>query len=166
MQEHVIKIEKFYFEDVRDNVKPFEVRIDDRGYKVGDVLRLQEIDDKYVEGGFIQDYTGRECRKTISYILRKLGLKIGYVVLGLKSFEDNLEDKIKQIRKFYDINISIISDETIKSSIKENKDLPITYQVKVNGQTFSSINSISEALENAYYNNFQRSKMSESNRTG
>ena len=75
--EHELKILPQYFEKVWDGNKTFELRKDDRNYKVGDNLRLLEFD----KG----TYTGRECNRTISYILKdveKYGLKEGFVILG------------------------------------------------------------------------------------
>lgn len=58
--------------------KNFELRKDDRGYKVGDTLYLQE----YADG----KYTGRNIITTpIRYILRncpEYGLMDGYCILG------------------------------------------------------------------------------------
>ncbi len=77
--EHELKILPQYFEEVWNENKTFEIRKDDRNYKVGDTLRLLECDN-----GF---YTGRECNRTISYILRgveQYGLKEGFVILAMK----------------------------------------------------------------------------------
>tara|TARA_R110000851_G_scaffold44625_1_gene109566 strand:- start:1195 stop:1431 length:237 start_codon:yes stop_codon:yes gene_type:complete len=76
--EHTLKILPQYFEEVWDGNKTFELRKDDRDYKVGDTLRLLEFD--------YGNYTGRECNRTIWYILRdceKYGLKKGFVILSI-----------------------------------------------------------------------------------
>jgi len=77
--EHELKIPPQYFEEVWNETKTFELREDDRNYKVGDTLRLLEFD--------YGTYTGRECNRTISYILRNVeqyGLKKGFVILAMK----------------------------------------------------------------------------------
>ncbi len=77
--EHELKILPQYFEEVLKENKTFELRKDDRNYKVGDTLRLMEFD--------YGTYTGRECNRTILYILKdveKYGLKEGFVILAMK----------------------------------------------------------------------------------
>ena len=51
---HAVKCEKQYFEKVAAGTKPYELRKDDRGYKVGDFLALNEI-----ESADKSEYTGR-----------------------------------------------------------------------------------------------------------
>jgi hypothetical protein len=76
--EHELKIVPRYFEDVRDGRKLFEVRLDDRGYQVGDVLRLREWDP------ILEAYTGRVDVRGVTYVLTdSQGLQRSYVVLGL-----------------------------------------------------------------------------------
>ena len=75
---HELKILPQYFDEVRSHDKQFELRKDDRDYKVGDFILLKEWKDG--------SYTGREvgCFK-ISYILRncqEYGLTDGYCILG------------------------------------------------------------------------------------
>lgn len=78
MKIHELKITPEYFEAVRTRRKQFELRKDDRGYEVGDLVRLKEY-----ENG---DYTGREIGcYIIIYILRncpEYGLKEGYCIIG------------------------------------------------------------------------------------
>ena len=77
--EHELKILPQYFEEVWNENKTFELRKDDRDYKVGDTLRLLEFD--------YGTYTGRECNRTILYILKdadQYGLKESFVILAMK----------------------------------------------------------------------------------
>lgn len=71
---HVLKLNSEYFEEAYKGVKPWECRLNDRDYNVGDKIILQEIND----GGL----TGREIHGVITYILNHafIGLKAGYVV--------------------------------------------------------------------------------------
>ncbi len=89
---HVLKVAHTFYDDVETGIKPFEFRLDDRAYEVGDFLLLKEI---HVEGvadvavPFVADplYTGRCCVKEITYILTHKMFKPcpeGYVVMGLK----------------------------------------------------------------------------------
>lgn len=75
---HELKILPEYFDEVQSHDKQFELRKDDRDYRVGDFILLEE----FVNGS----YTGRTvgCFK-ISYILRncpEYGLAEGYCILG------------------------------------------------------------------------------------
>ena len=83
---HLIKCWPEFFQAVLDGTKGFEVRLDDRRYAVGDVLRIQEYDDK---GGVL---TGRECQRKVTFLLRGgnagvipplQGIRQNYVVMSL-----------------------------------------------------------------------------------
>lgn len=78
---HELKTESKYFKEVCKGKKTFEVRKDDRPFKVGDTLKLIEY-----ENGRLQ-YA--ECDVTITYILgrnedEKKYVPKGYVILGIK----------------------------------------------------------------------------------
>ena len=76
---HELKTWPDLFDDILTNVKTFEVRFNDRGFRVGDVLRLLEWDDRD------EKYTGRATDRTVTYILyAHAGLREMYVVLGMK----------------------------------------------------------------------------------
>lgn len=74
---HQLKISKKYFDDVQNGTKTFEVRKNDRGYNVGDVLILKEID-------YNNNYTGRTIKVKVTYFFSLFGLATGYCVLGVK----------------------------------------------------------------------------------
>lgn len=79
-QHHYVKILPKYYLDVEKGIKTFEIRFNDRNYKVGDILHLQEFC-----GG---EYTGREIEKEICYMINDhVYCKEGFVVLGLKGGE-------------------------------------------------------------------------------
>lgn len=63
---HELKTWPEPFQAVVDGVKTFDVRIDDRGYGVGDVLRLRE----WHGGPAVTGYTGREHSVLVTYIYR------------------------------------------------------------------------------------------------
>lgn len=75
---HELKIEHVFFQDVRSGIKNFEIRYNDRGFLVGDVLRLNE----WIDG----EYTGNQVSKIIKYI-SSYEQKPGFVVLGLMDIE-------------------------------------------------------------------------------
>lgn len=74
---HELKIQKEYFEQVISNRKTFEVRKNDRNYKVGDLLALNEIEDG--------KYTNRCCLVYVDYILDDENYcKVGFVTMSIK----------------------------------------------------------------------------------
>nr|DAR81359.1 MAG TPA: activating signal cointegrator [Caudoviricetes sp.] len=58
---HALKIFPEYFEEVRNGRKKFELRYNDRDFRVGDYLALNEWDNK--------QYTGRTELVKVTYIL-------------------------------------------------------------------------------------------------
>lgn len=76
---HHLKCWPEYFDAVYHNIKPFEVRRNDRNYQVGDILVLQEYDPD------IDEYTGRETRQRATYILRNYeSINSDYIVIAIK----------------------------------------------------------------------------------
>lgn len=79
MNIHKLKTWKEYFVAVFRGDKQFEVRLNDRDFKINDELILEEYDPKN------ERYTGRILHRRISYVLPggQFGIEEGYVVLGL-----------------------------------------------------------------------------------
>jgi hypothetical protein len=77
---HQLKTWPDYFEAVFLEKKPFEVRLDDRNFQVGDVLILREYDPATGE------YSGRQLARNVTYKLPGggFGVEAGYCVLGIK----------------------------------------------------------------------------------
>ena len=79
---HELKILPEYFNSIIFGNKRFEIRKNDRDFKVGDVLKLME----YTDG----NYTGNFIQREIIYIFHgdgNYGLEKGYCVLGLGEHE-------------------------------------------------------------------------------
>lgn len=75
---HKLKILPEYFKAMLDETKTFEVRRNDRDYKVNDILMLKEWNKD-------KGYTGRWITAKISYILDNSEFcKDGFVILGIK----------------------------------------------------------------------------------
>lgn len=76
---HDLKVWPRYFEKMRAGVKPFEVRKDDRGFGVGDILELREWDPE------TEAYTGQRIIRRITYILTggQFGIEAGYAALAI-----------------------------------------------------------------------------------
>ena len=73
---HALKIYPEYFEAVKSGVKTFEIRKNDRAFRVGDYLLLKEYNK-------IEQYTGRMLVVRVTYIT-DFHQKEGYVVMGIK----------------------------------------------------------------------------------
>ena len=70
------KILPMYFNEVANGRKRFELRKDDEGIQIGDIIVLREYNG---------DYTGRSITATVSYVLRNCpewGLMEGYCIIG------------------------------------------------------------------------------------
>ena len=78
MKIHELKTLPEYFDAVFMGKKNFEIRQNDRDYKIGDYVELQEYD---LNKGF----TGRKLSRQITYIFKggKYGLDIDFVCLAI-----------------------------------------------------------------------------------
>lgn len=76
---HELKTWPDCFQAVFEGRKPFEIRLNDRDYRVGDQLLMREYDPER------DDYTGRACERAIISLMEggRFGLQDGYVALGL-----------------------------------------------------------------------------------
>ncbi|PWJ41085.1 DUF3850 domain-containing protein [Sediminitomix flava] len=75
---HTLKILPKYFDEVVKKRKACELRKNDRDFRVGDALHLREFNNG--------EFTGRECSRVITHILRdceQYGLKRGFVILSM-----------------------------------------------------------------------------------
>jgi hypothetical protein len=83
MTTHELKTWPRFFEAVVSGAKPFEVRRNDRDFKVGDRLVLREWNEK-------AGYTGQMCQQEVTYVLAggPPFVTPGYVVLGLRPLQE------------------------------------------------------------------------------
>jgi hypothetical protein len=85
---HRLKVHSQFWPALKNGSKPFEVRLNDRKFHVGDVCELREYDPSF-------GYKGEPIQLPITYILANedfpLGVPIGYVVLGFGQ-HPNLDD--------------------------------------------------------------------------
>lgn len=79
---HELKILPEYFEAVTSGRKKFEIRKNDRDYKVGDLLYLREWNG--------ENFTGDSYKAEVTYIT-DYAQKDGYVVMGIKVLEKENE---------------------------------------------------------------------------
>lgn len=77
---HTLKCRVLFYADLVSGVKTFEIRLNDRDFKVGDILLLKEWDDTVdMEPG---RFTGREIQRLVTY-MTDFEQKPGYVVMGI-----------------------------------------------------------------------------------
>ncbi|MEJ0004413.1 MAG: DUF3850 domain-containing protein [Pararobbsia sp.] len=87
--DHELKTDPVVFEAVLNGSKTHEIRYNDRGFKIGDRLRLRETEhtgqDMRGPEPLPMIYTGRECSRTVSHVLDGYGLQPGWVILSFKA---------------------------------------------------------------------------------
>lgn len=87
---HHLKSHPRMFNATREGTKTFEVRLDDRHFRVGDHVVLHEWDPVPGAARIADGYTGCTVTGTITYVLRaeevivRDVLREGHVVLGIK----------------------------------------------------------------------------------
>lgn len=96
MRTHALKCWPEPFDAIVAGKKRFEFRRDDRGFAVGDILRLQKWDPSRGPGGYYFKDEDSEvgdpgCYPSIdvrvTYILRSFGVPDGYVVMSIETTE-------------------------------------------------------------------------------
>ena len=76
---HALETWPEYFQAVKSGMKPFEIRENDRDYKIGDILILQE----YIPE--TKEYTGETISVSVTYILDKQPfVPKKFVCMGIK----------------------------------------------------------------------------------
>ncbi len=92
MAEHHLKTDPAVYDAVESGAKTHEVRLNDRGYQVGDTLALQRTRWSAAQmeaEGLPLEFTGQECRRVVTHILGEggegsgYGLQPGWCVLSL-----------------------------------------------------------------------------------
>jgi hypothetical protein len=89
-REHDLKTWPAPFREVRSGAKRFEIRKNDRDYRVGDTLRLREWSDVACV------YTGPEVSARVTYLLagadaEQFGCAPGYCVMGIRLSDEAAE---------------------------------------------------------------------------
>ena len=78
---HEIRLAATYFDDVCSGKKSFELRKNDRHYKVGDILEMMEFKDG--------KNTGRMVRVLVTFLLEDYtGLEDGYCIMSIQVIEE------------------------------------------------------------------------------
>lgn len=92
---HFVKCDKEVFEATRQGLKPYEIRLNDRDYQIGDKLMLQEWDNVTGKYTGVNHETG-----TITSILKggQYGIAEGYVVLSWVNTTESIVTQIKEVK--------------------------------------------------------------------
>lgn len=80
MTEHHIKIQQEFADAIISGEKTFEIRMNDRGYQKGDLIRFQVVDGYFPNTFHLLNDKVYE----ITYVLSGWGLREGYVGLAIK----------------------------------------------------------------------------------
>jgi len=98
MKEHELKTWPSGFNAIAAGLKRYELRKDDRGFEVGDRLKLQEYDPQRGR------YTRRWLMARVTYISRAggefAGLQEGFVVMGIKPLRKLFGRLVQQERRW------------------------------------------------------------------
>lgn len=79
---HNIKIASPHYKPLKDGLMDFLVQFDDRHFRAGDILILQEVS---FNGKNVAGPTGRFITREVKHIVRKFkGLQGAYIILGLQ----------------------------------------------------------------------------------
>lgn len=84
---HELKTDPAVFQAALDGAKTYEIRFNDRDYKVGDELLLRETKHTGAEMAVSKlpvEYTGRTLHKTVAHVLQGYGLQEGWCILSYK----------------------------------------------------------------------------------
>jgi hypothetical protein len=119
---HDLKVWPEFFDALLDGSKTFEARYDDRGFEVGDVLRLREWQPASNPGGNV--YSGRELRREVSYVMHggpgRFGVGTGYAILGLRA-PAPATDAVAVLDEVAGWDIYRTSDEVVRHFVADVK---------------------------------------------
>ena len=89
---HDLKCWPMFFEQLKSGEKTFEIRKDDRGYKVHDILMIREFD------GTLNEYTASAPLwfRVTSVMKGIMGLQANYACLSLMAIWPPLRSQIKE----------------------------------------------------------------------
>lgn len=83
MKTHELKVWPFYFEEIVEGRKNFEFRKNDRGFRTGDIIYLEEWNPEE------KKFTGAWIPVEITYIMRTgFGLPDGMVIMSFRKRMD------------------------------------------------------------------------------
>lgn len=103
---HELKIAKEYADSVHFGDKTFEVRLNDRGFQKGDIVRFKPLDRLGVVDSFHPLY---DKEYEITYVLGSfVGLAQGYVAFGIKPVPEQTELEEKIVEAMKDLKLEVV----------------------------------------------------------
>lgn len=102
-----------FYKEVRTHRKTFEIRKDEDGIDVGDILVLREWDG--------EKYTGSMTRREVTYVLRdaeEYGLMEGYCIIGMHSVGWNWVRPSVVMEQVGDNNVQIANCGTMNIDMR------------------------------------------------
>ena len=132
---HNIKILKEFANAVYEGTKTFEVRKNDRDYKIKDIVIFTVVDS---DGNFISDHPLNDKHYEITYILSGWGVEEGYVVFGIKPILPAIythDEAMLIIEMFEDI----LSANNIIIPSPEDDDRDHENMIGLYGSTYSDL---------------------------
>ena len=114
---HNLKLESQYVKPIVEKEKTFEIRYNDRNYKVGDIIKFNPITNSYY--GDIIKYKFY----IITYILDNFGLSENYIAFSFKELTDEaLIDSLATVNAYFKCSKIIpIPDNIITSVFLDSK---------------------------------------------
>jgi hypothetical protein len=98
MRTHELKTDPDVFQALTEGEKTYEIRRDDRGFQVGDILILRETEysGEQMFAGAPLEYTGRHAVRRVTHALRgpQYGLSEGWVILSVNDPEQPDRDAL------------------------------------------------------------------------
>lgn len=82
---HELKLLWTFEIDILDGSKTFEVRENDRGFQKGDIVRFKVVDTRSMPS---LNHPIEKKEYEITYVLNGWGIKNGYVVFGIKEYQN------------------------------------------------------------------------------
>lgn len=136
---HELKIKECYWKDVWNGRKTFEIRKNDRGYKIGDVIHFHPIDDNGNEISIEKEFNDKYNNYLITYVFEggEYGLDKDFCVFGIRQWIQ-FEDKDEELIRVRDL-VSLLQGNPLDNVLcAENEELEpydILDVLKGNGTT-------------------------------
>lgn len=136
---HELKIKECFWKDVWNGRKTFEIRKNDRNYKVGDVVHFHVIDETENEIQIEKEFNDKYNNYVITYVFNggEYGLDKDYCIFGIRQwiqFEDK-DDELIRVRDLVSLLQNNPLDNVLCAENEESEPYDILDVLKGNGTT-------------------------------